>query len=123
MKTYFYIATALLSACVFSSQAAEQGTPLTDCVTLGNQQEIVRTGGGGDRFFLKDGDNHYRVAFRRSCGSISTTSKVEISTAGEANRLCPQDTRVETDRDVCEVSEIQPITADEFARRQKRARL
>ena len=123
MKTYFHIATALmLSACAFSSQAAEQGTPLTDCVSLGGQQEIVRAG-GGNRFFLKDGDSHYGVSFRHSCDSISTTSKVEISTAGEVNRLCSQDTRVKTDRDICEVSEIQQISADEYARRKKRARL
>lgn len=122
MKTFFHIATALiLSACVFSSQAAEQGTPLTDCVTLGDQQEIVRAG-GGNRFFLKDGDSHYGVAFRGSCDSISTTSKVEISTAGQANRLCSQDTQVRTDRDICEAGEVQQISADEFARRKKRAR-
>lgn len=114
-------ATALLSACVFSSQAAGQDTPLTDCVALGSQQEIVRAG-GGDRFFLKDGDNYHRVAFRHSCGSISTTSKVEISTAGEVNRLCPQDTKIETDRDICEVGQVQQISADEFAQRKKRAR-
>ncbi|WP_368563540.1 hypothetical protein [Pseudoxanthomonas sp. UTMC 1351] len=123
MKTPFHIATALiLSACALSSQAAEQGAPLADCVTLGNQQEVVRGGGGGNRFFLKDGDSHYGVRFRRSCDSIATTSKVEISTADQMNRLCPQDTRVKTDRDICEVGEIQQISAEEFARRKKRAR-
>jgi hypothetical protein len=122
MKTSFHIATALmLSACVFSSQAAEQGTPVTDCVTLGDQQEVVRSG-GGNRFFLKDGDSHYGVAFLRSCDSIATTSKVEISTAGQVNRLCAQDTKVKTDRDICEVAQIEQISAEEFARRKKRAR-
>jgi hypothetical protein len=122
MKTPFHIATALiLSACAFSSQAAEQGTPIADCVSLGGQQEIVRAG-GANRFFLKDGDRHYGVAFRRSCDSIATTSKVEISTGDEVNRLCPQDTRVKTDGDICEVSEIQQISAEEFSRRKKRAR-
>lgn len=121
MKIHFHLATALiLGACISSSQAAEQDTPLADCVALGDQQEIIRAS-GGSKFFLKDGDNHYGVAFRHSCDSILTTSKVEISTAGEVNRLCPQGTRVKTDRGVCDVDEIQQISPDEFARRKKRA--
>jgi hypothetical protein len=122
MKIHFHITTALmLSACVFSAQAAEQGAPFADCVTLGNQQEIVRAG-GGNRFFLKDGDSHYSVTFRRTCDSMATTSKVEISTAGEVNRLCPQEAEVKTDRNICEVGEIKQIGAEEFAKSKRRAR-
>jgi hypothetical protein len=121
MKTHFHIATALiLAGCAFSSQAAESDAPLTDCVSLGKQQQIVRAG-GNSQFFLKDGENHYNVAFRRSCDSILRTSKLEISTAGEVDRLCPQGTQVKTDDGVCEVSQIQPIDAEEFARRKARA--
>lgn len=122
MKSYFHIATALmLSTCMFSSNAAEQDPSPASCVTLGGQQEIVRAG-GGNRFFLKDGDSHYAVAFRRTCDSMATTSKVEISTAGEVNRLCPKEARVKTDRDICEVSEIKQISAEEFAKSKRRAR-
>lgn len=122
MKTRFRVAAALsLSVFAFASNAASsKDQALGDCVTLGAGKEIVRAG-NGQQFFLKDGDSHYRIAFKNSCSSIVTASKLEISTDGETNRLCPQGTQVRTKRDTCKVGEVERIDADEFANR-KRAR-
>ncbi len=100
--------------------AASAGESVTQCVSLGNSQEIVRSA-GGQQFFLKDGDSHYRVGFAHSCDSIMTTPSVEISTNGEVNQLCPEGTKVKTKRDSCRVEAVETISAEEFDRRKKRA--
>jgi len=100
--------------------AAFAGDAITECVDLGGDQEIVRAG-GGQHFFLRNGSDHYRVSFQHSCDSILTTPRVDISTQGQANRLCAADTRVKTKRDTCRVASVESMTADEFAVRKKRA--
>lgn len=100
--------------------AAFAGEAVTDCVDLGDDQEIVRAG-GGQQFFLRNGNEHYRVSFQHSCDSILTTPRVDISTQGQANRLCAADTRVKTKRDTCRVASVETMTAEEFATRKKRA--
>ena len=100
--------------------AAFAGEAVTDCVDLGDDQEIVRAG-GGQQFFLRNGNEHYRVSFQHSCDSILTTPRVDISTQGQANRLCAADTRVKTKRDTYRVASVETMTAEEFASRKKRA--
>ena len=100
--------------------AAFAGDAVTGCVDLGNDQEIVRAA-GGQQFFLRNGSDHYRVAFQHSCDSIMLTPRVDISTDGQANRLCAADTRVKTSRDTCRVASVETMTAEEFAKRKKRA--
>ncbi|WAC64089.1 hypothetical protein OVA13_04730 [Pseudoxanthomonas sp. SL93] len=97
------------------------GEPVSACVSLGNDQEIVRAG-NGDQFYLRDGQAHYRVAFRNSCDSITITPTVEISTNGQVGQLCPRDTKVKTKRDICRVQSIEQITAEEFTRKRNLAR-
>ena len=97
-------AVLLAAAASFAPAAfAAKGEPVTDCVDLGDDQEIVRAG-GGQQFFLRNGNEHYRVSFQHSCDSILTTPRVDISTQGQANRLCAADTRVKTKRDTCRVA-------------------
>lgn len=106
-------ALALLPSAAFAGEA------LADCVELGNDREIVRP--GGQQFLLRDGTNHYRVSLLRSCDSLSIASRIDISTDDQANRLCPADTRIRTDRDTCRVASVETMTAEEFAKRKKRA--
>ncbi|MEL1264520.1 hypothetical protein [Pseudoxanthomonas putridarboris] len=115
----FLLALALAFAA--APMAAAAGEAITDCVDLGNDQEIVRAA-GGQQFFLRNGSDHYRVAFQQSCSSITTTSRIDISTEGQANRLCADDTRVQTNRDTCRVASVETISAEEFTKRKKRSR-
>jgi hypothetical protein len=112
--------TLLTLALAIAPVAAFAGDAITDCVDLGNDQEIVRAG-GGQQFFLRNGDDHYKVAFQHSCDSILITPRIDISTGGQPNRLCAVDTRVRTSRDTCRVASVETMTADEFAKRKKRA--
>jgi len=110
---------ALLAGAAFAANAADN-TPITDCVDLSSNQEIVR-GGGAQSMLLRDGDAHYVVGFRGDCASLATASSIEISTDGAANRLCPKGTKVKTNRSTCSVGKVQTIDADEFANLKKRA--
>lgn len=114
--------THLLFALVLAiaPSAAFAGEAIAGCVDLGNDQEIVRAT-GGQQFFLRNGSDHYRVAFQGSCDSIMVTRRIDISTGGQANRLCAADTRVKTARDTCRVASVETMTVEEFAKRKKRA--
>lgn len=114
------LAALAVAIAPFAALAASTGEAITDCVDLGSDQEIVRAG-GGQQFFLRNGDDHYRVSFQRTCDSITMTSRVEISTEGQPNRLCAAGTRVKTTRDTCRVGAVEAVTAEEFATRKKRA--
>lgn len=110
---------ALLAGAAFAANAADN-TPITDCVDLGANQEIVRSG-GAQSMLLRDGDTHYLVGFRGDCSSLATASRIEISTDGAANRLCPKGTKVKTNRATCSVGKVEAIDAEQFAAGKKRA--
>jgi hypothetical protein len=110
---------AMLAGAAFAANAAGN-PPLTDCVDLGANQEIVRSG-GSQSMLLRDGDAHYLVGFRGDCGALSTATSIEIRTDGTANRLCPKGTTVVTNRSNCSVSRVESIDADEFAILKRRA--
>jgi hypothetical protein len=110
---------ALLAGTAFAANAADNNT-LTDCVDLSPSQEIVRSG-GAQSMLLRDGDAHYLVGFRGNCGSLATSSSIEIGTDGTANRLCPKGTKVKTKRSICSVDTVEVIDADQFASLKKRA--
>jgi hypothetical protein len=109
----------LLAGTAFAANAAEN-TPLADCVDLGANQEIVRSG-GAQNLLLRDGDAHYLVGFRGDCSSLATASSIEIATDGTANRLCPKGSKVKTNRSTCSVGKVEAIDAEQFASRKKRA--
>ncbi|KAF1722731.1 hypothetical protein SAMN06296416_101615 [Pseudoxanthomonas wuyuanensis] len=121
MKIFLSLAAASLSlALVAGNASAADGTELAECVALGNHQQIVRAG-SSEQFYLKDGDNHYRIGLGRGCGSLAIASKIELSTDGNANRLCPSGSKVKTNREICRVDQVTTISAEDFARRQARA--
>ncbi|WP_028917158.1 hypothetical protein [Pseudoxanthomonas sp. J35] len=119
MNKKLILAAAAMFAGFAANASAANGNALTDCVDLGGNQEIVRSG-GTQNFLLRDGDEHYLVGFRGDCASLPTTSKLEIITAGTANRLCATGTIVKTKRENCQVGKVESIDAEQFAARKKR---
>lgn len=122
MKTRFRVAAALLlcSSTFVSHAADDKDAEINDCVTLGAGKQIVRTD-NGEYFLIKHGEGHCRDVFPGKCDSIAYTSKLEISTGGEPDQLCPEGTKVRTSHAICDVGRVERIEADEFASR-KRAR-
>ncbi|HZF96675.1 MAG TPA: hypothetical protein VEY92_00235 [Pseudoxanthomonas sp.] len=122
MNTFARGAAALLF-CVYAPFAAakDTGEPITDCVTIGQDHQILRTG-GPQSILLKDGDSHYRVSLQNTCDSLAIASRIDITTEGQANRLCPAGSVLETNRDSCRVSKVATISAEEFATKQRRVR-
>jgi len=111
---------AMLAGSAFAANAADN-TVVKDCIDLGSDQEIVRSG-GAQSFALRDGGDHYLVSFKGNCSSLATARKISIvDQEGTANRLCPQHTKVKTDRDNCSVGQVQAIDAEDFAGLKKRA--
>ena len=99
---------------------AQENEKLADCVDLPADHQATRF--GSQYLLVKDGDNYYRLAFNGSCSAISFSSSVKISTDGQANRLCPSDTKVATKRDSCKVSEVVRVDQnvyEQYARRNR----
>jgi hypothetical protein len=114
------LCTAALLAAAASTASAAGNAPLTDCVDLGANQEIVRSG-GAQSMLLRDGDEHYLVDFRGDCSAVATAISIAIRTDGTANRLCPKGAEVVTDRSNCRIAKVEVIDADQFANLKKRA--
>jgi len=108
----------LLAACVVpasSAQAAEPATP-TDCITLSADQQVVRNRADRD-VLLRNGDQHYRVVFTRTCSSAVTSRRLAFETQGQSNQLCGGSRSVlKTDRASCTVERIEPLEAATFQR-------
>jgi len=118
MKSRHLSTLALLA---FAPLLAMAGEPVTDCVELGSSQEIVRAA-GGDQIFLRDGQSHYRLGFARNCDAVMMTPTIQISADGQLDRLCPAGTKVRTKTSTCDVSVVETISPEEFAKRKQRAR-
>ncbi|TDK23390.1 hypothetical protein E2F46_10740 [Luteimonas aestuarii] len=91
------------------------------CIDLAPAHQIVRSG-DSQHFLVKTGDEHYKVAFQRSCGSLPTASRVTIRAEGREGRLCPGAGVVETPRETCAVGEVSRIAPEDFSRQQRRRR-
>ncbi len=117
IRAALHLAILSLASTAFAASASES---IPDCVDLGNDQEIVRNS-GGQQIFLRDSQNHYRIGFTHNCGSVMVTPSIAISTDGQQNRLCPSGSKVRTKRDTCDISAVEIITAEDFAKRKKRA--
>ncbi|MEH6422514.1 hypothetical protein [Pseudomonas sp. CGJS7] len=102
------IALATLLALAATSASAD---PLDACVDL-SKPKISRLGDKG--VLIKDADSFYRVSVK-TCSDLGFTQQFRISTEKQKGRLCPTGTRVITNRDNCEVTEVEKI--DEAAYR------
>ncbi|MGH8026510.1 MAG: hypothetical protein ACREO0_07255 [Pseudoxanthomonas sp.] len=85
---------------------------MADCVDLPADYQATRF--GSQYLLIKDGDNYYRVGFNGSCSAIALSSSVKISTDGQANRLCPRDTKISSKRDSCAAREVVHVDQREY---------
>ncbi|RZA13615.1 MAG: hypothetical protein EOP02_28050 [Proteobacteria bacterium] len=114
------LATLALAAASSGLQAKE-GPAVADCVDLSPNYEVTRF--GSQYLFVKDGESHYRIGFSSGgCDAIGQSTKVQIVTDGQANRLCPAATKIKTRRDSCNVREVIGVDADEYDRTARRNR-
>jgi hypothetical protein len=124
MKTLLTL--GLLAASCLAGAAAAQTAPATgaqpgsDCVPLSSDQQLVRK--GADRsILLRNGSDHYIVHFSSSCSSASFSRKLEFVTPGQDGQLCgARASKLRTDTQSCDVTTLEPITADAFASRARR---
>lgn len=118
--TRFLPSAALALAMLLPVLAQAQDAPADACVDLGAGHEILRN--GTQSFFLKDGEQHYRVKLRSACDTLPLASRLLVSTEGQDNRLCPSGSRVDTDRGKCDIAGFETINAEEFTRQKARLR-
>jgi hypothetical protein len=72
---------------------------------------------------IADGDAHYKVSFGGSgCDALMAAATVDITTDGQANKLCPKGSRVSARTYSCNVRQVQRISAEDYAAYQRRAR-
>ena len=95
-----------------AAHARQESEKLADCVDLPADYQAARF--GSQYLLVKDGDNYYRLSFNGSCSAIAVSPTVKISTDGQANRLCPNDTKVSGKRDSCEAREVVRVDQDEY---------
>ena len=118
MSTKFkpVLVLVLLACCPFVSVAQSRGVePLADCVTLSSDHQLQRF--GSQYLLVKDGEAYYRIGFGGSgCSAITLSSNLKIATEGQADRLCPADTRVITKRDSCAAREVKRVDENEYAK-------
>ena len=121
MKTFS--ALCLLSLATLAAapaQAAESAS--ADCITLSNDQQIVRKGASSN-LLLRNGSEHYIVHFKSSCASAALSRKLEFVTPGNEGQLCGANaTKLLTKDQTCAVASVEPISADDFASRARARR-
>jgi hypothetical protein len=102
------------------SESAPSDTAMSDCVDLSANHEAFRF--GNQALLVADGDAHYRLGFGSGCDALMASSTVDITTNGQANRLCPKGSRVSARTYSCAVREVQRISSEEYAAYQRKAR-
>lgn len=115
MKTLSTLLFATLAVAGIDASAAAASDPLSDCVSLSDGHRGTR-GGGDAQLLLKDGDQHYRVAFAGRCDAIAMSSKVYVRSDGQLNRLCPNGTTVESGRRQCHAKSVDVIDEATYER-------
>lgn len=108
------VATALAAACA-PALAAE---PLQDCTDLGAQHSVRRAGDGA--VAIRDGEQYYRAQTRQGCSDLSYSGKLSISTDDQNARLCPQGSKLTTERDYCSITRVEKIDAQAYKRYTRR---
>lgn len=122
MKTLFTLCL-LASAALAGTAMAQTPAPAaagSDCITLSSDQQLVRK--GADRsILLRNGTDHYIVHFASSCSSAGFSKKLDFVTRGNEGQLCGgRASKLRTDSASCDVTTLEPITAEAFATRARR---
>jgi hypothetical protein len=121
MKAIAITLATLLFAAHLPPVEAKEGQALSGCVSLSAGHKGTRVS-GNEQFLLKDGDAHYRVAFRHQCEAVARSSVIRIEALGQANQLCPEGTSVRARNESCAVRSVETITAEEYERQARRNR-
>lgn len=105
----------LALALIASTTTAHAQTPATgaDCITLSQDQQIVRKNADTD-LLLRNGQDHYIVRFKTSCSSAARSPTLAFSTQGQPNQLCSTGSKLHTKQQDCEVAALEPISAKLF---------
>lgn len=113
------VAAFLAATAVALPASASTEGPLQDCVDLGADRALRHN--GAQFLYVRDGQDHYRVAFARgACNPMTTTSKLSLVTEGSVDRLCPVGTAVRARGINCEVSRVERISGETYAKRLRR---
>jgi hypothetical protein len=99
---------------------AQSDSAVSDCVDLSANHEAFRY--ATQALLIADGDAHYKLSFGSGCDALMASSTVDVTTNGQANRLCPKGSRVSARTYSCAVREVQRISADEYAAYRRKAR-
>ena len=107
-----------LAALASTANARQESEKLVECVDLPANYEAARS--GSQYLLVKNNDDYFRIDLGRSCNAIALSSNVKISTKGEANRMCPTDTRVSSKHSRCDAREVIRIDQDEYQKYARR---
>ena len=107
-----------LAAVASAADARQEGEKLAECVDLPAGYEAARF--GSQYLLVRDNDDYFRIDLGKSCNAIALSSNVKISTKGEANRICPTDTRVSSKHSRCDAREVVRIDQSEYRKYAKR---
>ncbi|MBN7137312.1 hypothetical protein A7A76_21575 [Lysobacter enzymogenes] len=111
-------ALTLAAALAVVAAPAFAADPLTECVDLGATHVVRRA--GDSAVAIQDGAQHYRAEMRYGCNDLGYSAKLKISTDKQEGRLCPQGSKLATQRDLCSISRVEKIDEQAFKRYIKR---
>ena len=86
---------------------------LTACATRADRA-------GDSAVAIQDGAQYYRAEMRYGCNDLGYSAKLKISTDKQEGRLCPQGSKLATQRDLCSISRVEKIDEQAFKRYIKR---
>ena len=114
MKHLLLAGLAGLSVLGGAAHAADApSSPLAACTALSDAHRASTF--GTQYVLIEDGDAHYRLRFRGGdCNALALVTRIEIASEQTDNQLCPQGTRVKTQRGNCDVSAVDLISEDRY---------
>ncbi|RDZ28601.1 DUF6491 family protein [Lysobacter silvisoli] len=115
-----YRVSLLLAAglCAASAQAFAADA-IQDCVDLSGSQQVSRF--GGQYVLVADGSDYYRLSVGSSCDGLQLATRFELSTEGQAGRVCPSGTRVKLNKGDCKISKVERIDEAAYTRYSRRS--
>ncbi|WP_372013659.1 hypothetical protein [Pseudoxanthomonas sp. 10H] len=114
MDTKHAISAILLAGAASIAQAKDPGPPIGECVDLGPDRDVLRTG-NMSALTLRDGTRYYLIELRDACNSLRSVDAVSIRARGVDGRICPTGTRVQTGQDICLVKRIRELPSQPVA--------
>ncbi|QQP97028.1 DUF6491 family protein [Lysobacter enzymogenes] len=111
-------AIVVAAALTVTAAPALAADPLQECVDLSASHVVRRA--GDSAVAVQDGASFYRAEMRYGCNDLGYSAKLKISTDKQEGRLCPQGSKLATQRDYCSISRVEKIDEQAFKRYIKR---